>query len=189
MLTLFRQDFGLAPLADAPLITDTSTGLESDECEQQNPTSGYPCHLGPMMPHGVASDHSLTLGKEEEPYLFQQFRVAPREPYLWGSYCKQYNWMDIDERGRKGELFDTGIEYFYGAWRNENETWAFVKDITRCKCYPECAECSERVPGTINMRRVMEGSDGLRCFRKYAASADDCDYVLHGVTGVFFERC
>ena len=53
------SDFGLVPFADAPLVTDSSISLQSDDCLNQNP----------------------------EPYLFQQFHVASRPPFLWGSFC------------------------------------------------------------------------------------------------------
>ena len=81
------SDFGLVPFADAPLVTDSSISLQSDDCLNQNPDGKHPCELGPLKPHGVAEDHSATLGKEEEPYLFQQFHVASRPPFLWGSFC------------------------------------------------------------------------------------------------------
>jgi len=174
------SDFGLVPFADAPLVTDSSISLQSDDCLNQNPDGKHPCELGPLKPHGVAEDHSATLGKEEEPYLFQQFHVASRPPFLWGSFCKQYNWPE-DKRGRN--LFENGKEYFGGSWRNENETWVFVKDIKTCKCYPKCAKCQERVPGTLRMRRVMTGPEGIRCLAEYGADESGCDYVLHGVSG------
>jgi len=175
------SDFGILPFDDAPLLTDVNTGLENPQCQSEENPSGFPCHLGPLKPHDVAPDHSLgTLGKEEDSYVFKEFHVSSKVPYLWGSFCKQYNWPE-DARGRN--KFENGKEYFSGSWRNENETWVFLKDITTCSCYPQCAKCQERVPGTVNMRRVMSGSEGRQCLRDFKADESSCDYVLKGASG------
>jgi hypothetical protein len=88
-------------------------------------------------------------------------------------------------------LFENGKEYFAGSWRNENETWVFIRDVTTCTCYPACAKCSEKVPGTVNMRRVMTGAQGAICLSEFNVKEDDCDWSIRGVSGgaiVYYEE-
>mmetsp|Transcript_41493 Transcript_41493/g.83386 ORF Transcript_41493/g.83386 Transcript_41493/m.83386 type:complete len:363 (+) Transcript_41493:63-1151(+) len=116
-------------------------------------------------------------GQEEDSYVFSQFHVPETEPYVWGTFCNQYNWQDV----ALSRNID-GSGSYAGTWRNENETWFFVRDITTCKCYPSCAECQERVPGT-NVFQVNPGTEGVTCLARYDAIREECDWRLHGVGG------
>ena len=95
----------------------------------------------------TTADLACVQWQEEEPYTFQQFHASTSIPYVWGSYCKQYNWPE-DERGRN--RFANGFEYFAGSWRNENETWMFLAVI--CSM---CSMCSmPSMPSMPSMRSM-----------------------------------
>jgi hypothetical protein len=44
-----------------------------------------------------------------------------------------------------------------------------LQDITTCPCYPQCAKCEEKVPGTVNLRRIIPGAAGKACLAQYGS--------------------
>ena len=105
------------------------------------PLASAPSVQKEMKPQRVIGNTRLGI----EPHTFSSFHVGTKDPLVWGMYCKQYNWPD----GPDGRNFNSrGSLYYHNTWRNENETWLFIREIKNCPCYPACAACEELVDGT-----------------------------------------
>ena len=54
-----------------------------------------------------------------------------------------WGWGGAAAGGRESE--QAGAKYYAGAWRSENETWAFVRNA--CDCPGEAAAVAQVLPG------------------------------------------
>ncbi|EKX49714.1 hypothetical protein GUITHDRAFT_104678 [Guillardia theta CCMP2712] len=125
---------------------------------------------------GFAKDSE---GKDIFPTLWSRWHVPsedkfPMDEVPWGRICAQFDWPDVTALGD-----GYANAYYRNALRHENMTWVWIKDISSCKCFPSCYQCTYRVAGLSPQFEFINKT----CLATYKNTIDDCEYKIVGVGG------
>jgi len=121
-----------------------------------------------------------------ESRTFSAFQLPSKAPFIWGLMCRFHDEM---EKGFLNPLGDNAP--YAGAWRHNNESWAFVRDVTTCPNYPLKAitgpekELREKFESCL---KVREGTNieilDQACFTENGlGEVKECDFMIVGTSG------
>jgi len=119
-------------------------------------------------------------GLDTQPRTFSEFTIPNAQPYLIGTFCRQYVWQDTTAN-------QAGAKHYARGWRSENETWVFLRNACDCPGPPDAVAraCLPRTAGGCN-----DGAHGPQlmradenCLESLGISPSACPTRLVGVSG------
>jgi len=153
---------------------------------------GVPCvqgssHMYDMLPK-CQLDKRCNLDRPEPAIsrTFSAFQLPSKAPFIWGVMCRFHDEM---EKGVVNPLGDYAP--YSGAWRHNNESWAFVRDVTTCPNYPSNPKDAAEKALREKFESCLKVPDGTNieipdqtCFtEKDLGEVKECDYMLVGTSG------
>ncbi len=145
----------------------------SFDCPRLRAPSPRTAHTLPRRPKDVN-------GLDTQPRTFSEFTIPNAQPYLIGTFCRQYVWQDTAAN-------QAGAKYYARGWRSENETWVFLRNACDCPGPPDIVAraCLPQTAGGCNDGThgppLMRADEG--CLQNLGISPSACPTRLVGVSG------